>query len=98
MINLSRYRFPQKWGLFRRLLGTFVGQLGVQSFNLVLYQPPLSSTGEDWSGFPFVVRILDRGSTRTTPSDVGSMEFFAQSVVATDPFRVADALHDTKQE
>jgi hypothetical protein len=74
------------------VLNTFVGRLGVQSFNVALYQPPLSVTAEDWSGFPFVLRILDRGSLSGKTSDVGAMEFFAQSVVATDPFRVADAL------
>jgi galactose-1-phosphate uridylyltransferase len=80
------------------VLSTFVGQLGVRCFNLVLYQPPLSETCEDWSGFPFVVRILDRGNLRSRTSDVGSMEFFAQSVVATDPFRVAAALRRLQQE
>lgn len=75
-----------------RVLSTFVEKLGVQSFNLALYQPPLSDTPEDWEGFPFIFRILDRGSLNSNTSDVGAMEFFAQSVVATDPFRVADAL------
>jgi galactose-1-phosphate uridylyltransferase len=74
------------------VLSTFVENLGVQSFNLVLYQPPLSDTPEDWEGFPFIFRILDRGNLNSNTSDVGAMEFFAQSVVATDPFRVTDAL------
>jgi galactose-1-phosphate uridylyltransferase len=74
------------------VLSTFIEELGVQSFNLALYQPPLSDTPEDWEGFPFVFRILDRGSLNSNTSDVGAMEIFAQSIVATDPFRVADAL------
>jgi galactose-1-phosphate uridylyltransferase len=74
------------------VLDTFVERLGVQSFNLALYQPPLGDTPEDWSSFPHVVRIVDRGRLGNNTSDVGAMEFFAQSVVATDPFRVADAL------
>jgi hypothetical protein len=74
------------------VLSTFVEKLGVQSFNLALYQPPLSDTREDWEGFPFIFRILDRGNLNSNTSDVGAMEFFAQSVVTTDPFRVADAL------
>jgi hypothetical protein len=81
-----------------RVLKTFVGELGVQSFNLVLYQPPLSETPEEWRGFPLVARILDRGNLNRTTSDVGAMEFFAQSVVATDPFRVLDALQSGPQE
>jgi hypothetical protein len=74
------------------LLGTFVDRLGVQSFNLGLYLPPLANTPESWDGFPLVARLVDRGRLEGKTSDVGAMEFFAQSVVATDPFRVADAL------
>ena len=74
------------------VLNTFVKRLGVQSFNLGLYQPPLSEVPESWEGFPFVVRIIDRGGLQVKTSDVGSMEFFAQSVVSTDPFRVVDEL------
>jgi galactose-1-phosphate uridylyltransferase len=74
------------------VLSTFVERLGVQSFNVALYQPPLAHVVEDWEGFPFVFRIVDRGALHSQTSDVGAMEFFAQSVVATDPFRVVDAL------
>lgn len=81
-----------------RVLRTFVDQLGVQSFNLALYQPPLSQTPEIWDGFPFIFRILDRGSLQSRTSDVGAMEFFAQSVVSTDPFRIADALRSSSEE
>jgi galactose-1-phosphate uridylyltransferase len=76
------------------VLNTFVRRLGVQSFNLVLYQPPLVTTSESWDGFPFIVRAVDRGSLRNKTADVGAMEMFGQSVVATDPFRVAGALQD----
>lgn len=74
------------------VLETFVSRLGVQSFNLALYQPPLSDTPEDWQDFPFVIRVLDRGSLESTTSDVGAMEIFAQSVVVSDPYEVAEAL------
>jgi hypothetical protein len=77
------------------VLNTFVERLGVQSFNLGLYQPPLADVEEDWDGFPFIARIIDRGSLQARTSDVGAMEFFAQSVVATDPFRVVDVLRQT---
>ena len=83
-----------KAALFR-VLNTFVARLGVQSFNLALYQPPLAATAEDWDGFPFVIRVVDRGSLQVKTADIGSMEMFGQSVVATDPFRVVDALRDT---
>jgi galactose-1-phosphate uridylyltransferase len=74
------------------VLYTFVERLGVQCFNLILYQPPLAITPENWDGFPLIARIIDRGSLQTNTSDLGAMEMFAQSVVASDPFRVTDAL------
>jgi galactose-1-phosphate uridylyltransferase len=80
------------------VLRTFVERLGVQSFNLALYQAPLADTPEDWSGFPFFFRILDRGRLENSTSDVGAMELFAQSVVTTDPFRVADTLRAEIEE
>jgi hypothetical protein len=76
-----------------RVLSIFVQRLGVQSFNLALYQPPLFHSAEDWAGFPFVFRILDRGNLQSPLSDVGALEFAAQSVVATDPFSIVRALH-----
>lgn len=79
------------------VLSTFVERLGSQSFNVALYQPPLVEVEEDWEHFPFIARIVHRGGLQSKTSDVGSMEFFAQSVVATDPFRVADALREHKR-
>jgi len=74
------------------VLNAFVERLRVQSFNLALYQPPLQPTPESWDGFPCIVRIVDRGALRSKTADVGAMEMFAQSVVATDPFCVFSAL------
>lgn len=79
-------------GALYRVLHTFVARLGVTSFNLALYQPPLADTPEDWNGFPFVFRILARSGPGAKTSDIGAMEMFAQSVVASDPFHVAAAL------
>ena len=39
-----------------------------------------------------MVRILDRGGLETRTSDIGGMELFAESVVASDPFEVHAAL------
>jgi galactose-1-phosphate uridylyltransferase len=75
------------------VLSTFVERLGVQSFNLALYQPPLAATAEEWDDFPFVVRIIDRGDLHSETADIGAMEMFGQSVVASDPFQVAATLH-----
>jgi hypothetical protein len=79
-------------GALYRVLHAFVHGMGVQSFNLVLYQPPLAAVEEDWRGFPVVARLIDRGALHNNRSDIGSMEMFAQSVVTTDPFRVSRAI------
>ncbi len=62
------------------------------SFNLVLYVPPLIDTEEDWSNFPALVRIVDRGDPNNKTADFGAMEIYAASVISSDPFRVAEAI------
>ncbi len=62
------------------------------SFNLALYVPPLVETGEDWSKFPVLVRIVDRGDPNNKTADFGAMELYAASVISSDPFRVAEAV------
>jgi hypothetical protein len=67
--------------------------MGVIAFNMALYLPPLAPDGEDWRRFPPLARIVDRGDPASKTSDIGAMELYAASVIATDPFRVIDALH-----
>lgn len=74
------------------LLERYVQDLGVQAFNVAFYMPPLAFTPEDWTGFPCVIFIVDRGSPSNRTSDMGAMELYAASVVASDPYRVAEAL------
>jgi hypothetical protein len=62
------------------------------SFNLAFYLPPLAGTGEDWSKFPALVRIVDRGDPNNKTADFGAMELYAASVISSDPFRVAEAI------
>jgi galactose-1-phosphate uridylyltransferase len=69
-----------------------IHNLGVQSFNLVLFQRPLDSAVEDWEGFPAIVRIVDRGDLGVRTTDVGCMELYGSSVIATDPFAVIEAI------
>jgi hypothetical protein len=66
--------------------------LGVVSFNLVAYMPPLRPVPESWDGFPFIIRIVDRGPLANKTADFGAMELYASSVVSSDPFRVIEAL------
>jgi hypothetical protein len=74
------------------LLRGYVERLGVRAFNVAFYMPPLAPTEEDWSGFPTVVHLVDRGDPANRTSDIGAMELYAASVVASDPFRVAEVL------
>ena len=69
----------------------YVRRLGVATFNAAFYVPPLAPTPEDWSGFPVVVHLVDRGDPSNRTSDMGAMELYAASVVASDPFAVARA-------
>lgn len=71
------------------VLRCYVDQLGVVSFNLVIHQPPIAAVAEDWSDFPIIARIVDRGDLTNRTSDFGGMELYASSVIASDPFRIS---------
>ncbi len=60
---------------------------GVVSYNMALYLPPLSPDAEDWRRFPPIARLVDRGDPANKTSDIGAMELYAASVIASDPFR-----------
>jgi len=76
-----------------RALSSFTQALNVLSFNLALYMPPLEvPADEDWTGFPVLVRIVDRGDLGNKVTDFGGMELYAQSVIGTDPFFIAQQL------
>jgi hypothetical protein len=66
--------------------------LGVLSWNMALYIAPLEDDERDWSALRTHVRLVDRGDPNNRTSDIGAMELYAASVVASDPFRVIDAL------
>ncbi len=67
--------------------------LGVVSHNMVAYVPPLAGDAAQWSAFPPVVRLVDRGDPGSRTSDIGAMELYAASVISADPFAVSEALH-----
>ena len=66
--------------------------LGVLAHDLGLFLPPLRPDGADWSRFAPVARLVDRGDPGSRTCDIGSMELYAASVIAADPFVVAAAL------
>lgn len=74
------------------LLTFYRDRLGVTSFNLSLITRPLAQTEESWSGFPVMVRLLDRGDPTSRASDVGGMEIYAQSIISSDPLDLAARL------
>ncbi len=80
------------FGAIYSILRGLVDGLGVRAFNLAMYLPPLGPTPEDWSGFPAIARIVDRGDPSSATSDIGAMELFAQPVVVSDPWRLAETL------
>ncbi len=65
---------------------------GVVAHDLALYLPPLAADGSDWQRFPPVARLVDRGDPGNRTCDIGSMELYAASVIASDPFVVAASL------
>jgi hypothetical protein len=74
------------------VLACFRDTLGVTSFNLVLWLPPLGDVGPEWRDFPAMARVVDRGDSASSTSDIGSMELYASSVISSDPFEVAEKL------
>jgi hypothetical protein len=74
-----------------RLLSGYL-ELGVTSFNVAVYLPPVGPTAESWGHFPVIVRTVDRGDPSNRTADVGAMELYAASVISSDPFPLADAL------
>ena len=67
--------------------------LGVSAFNVSLTMPPLEAVrGEDWSDFPVLARIVDRGNPAVRSNDTAALELYGQSTSADDPFVTAAEL------
>jgi galactose-1-phosphate uridylyltransferase len=72
----------------------YTRDLGVSSFNVAFYLRPSAPTEEDWSSFPVVIHVVDRGDVANRTSDIGAMELYAAPVVSSDPFQVAHLLKE----
>jgi hypothetical protein len=95
---------PEELGVLSEPLFTTLAclqrQMGVLAFNAGIFGPPLATSGqssvgeqvEDWTGFPLIARLVDRGNPLSTTSDIAGLELFGSSVVASDPFEVARIL------
>lgn len=73
---------------------SYYKSIGVASFNVVIQMPPIGNSNEDWSGFPVLARIVDRGDLRYQGSDVGSIDIFAANVAISDPFTLASGFRE----
>ena len=76
------------------VLGKYTRDLNVSSFNVAFYMQPLTPTKEDWSSFPVVIHVVDRGDPANHTSDIGAMELYAVPVVSSDPFQIASLLRE----
>ena len=78
-------------GGLARTLVAYRDRIGVRSFNLALWRPPLG-TEQGWEMVPPIARLVDRGHLAQRPSDIGAMELYATPIVGSDPFELIDAL------
>jgi hypothetical protein len=78
------------------VLRAMVDRMGTRAFNMAIALPPdtTAALAEDWSGFPVLVRIGDRGPALTHRNDLGAMELYGTGVIAEDPFKAAGELRD----
>ena len=53
-----------------KVLKCFRDDLGVQSFTIAIYAPPLTSQS-NWKGFPVIARVIDRGPLDQKTADIG---------------------------
>lgn len=74
-----------------RVLKCYIEELGVSSFNLAISCPAFGETF-----FPYIIRIVDRGSIFKSTSDIGAMELYGSSVISDDPYKVIKALNNFK--
>jgi hypothetical protein len=81
-------------GFLAGVLLRYTRDLGVSSFNVAFYLRPSAHTEEDWSSFPVVIHVVDRGDAANRTSDIGAMELYALPVVSSDPFQVARLLKE----
>ena len=75
-----------------RTLEALRDRVGVRSFNLAVWRPPLDAVDDP---LPPIARIVDRGDPATRPSDIGAMELYGSPIVGSDPYDLVAALRAT---
>ncbi|MCS6846628.1 MAG: hypothetical protein RMN52_02810 [Anaerolineae bacterium] len=89
------------------VLRALIARMDMRAFDVGVLMPPLfplpPSTGsggereasaEDWSGFPVIARIGDRGAPEMRSSDIGAIDLYAHNAISIDPFEVRRLLMD----
>jgi len=71
-----------------KILRCFIDVMGVFNFNLSISCPPINNQEK----FPYITRIVDRGSLLKSTADMGGMELYGSSVVADDPYKIIKIL------
>jgi hypothetical protein len=79
------------------VLSCYRDRMGVSSFNVAIYMPPIAPTTENWSTFPVIIRTVDRGDPTTRTADIGAMELYAASVISSDPYQLIERLKEQMQ-
>lgn len=74
-----------------KVLRCYIDKLGVNSFNMVILCPEFRETM-----FPYIIRIVDRGSIFKPTADIGAMELYGSSVISDDPYNLIKAINDFK--
>lgn len=77
-------------GVARALLA-YRDRIGVRSFNLALWRPPLDARA-GWEAIPPIVRLVDRGDPYARPSDIGAMELYGTPIVGSNPYQLIAAM------
>lgn len=73
-----------------KILRCYIDDLEVYSFNLSISCPEMGNEKE----FPYVIRLVDRGSLLKKTGDIGGMELYGSVVVADDPYKVIGSLNE----
>lgn len=74
-----------------KVLRCYIDKLGVNSFNMVILCPEFHETM-----FPYIIRIVDRGSIFKPTADIGAMELYGSSVISDDPYNLIKAINEFK--
>lgn len=75
-----------------RTLAAYRDRIGVRSFNLALWRPPLGDGAAAFDWLPPMAHIVDRGDLSQRSSDIGAMELYGTPIVASDPYELLASL------